>query len=86
MTASALPVAFLLIYQYCTNNKKSFYLYILLLSILFAFGLAIIEDKVGLLKFDKGMNSFYLLLVDLVIAISAYWMTKIVRKLGSRHK
>src|SRR5690625_2724206 len=62
MNASALPVAFLLIYQYCTNKGKNFYLYGLLVTAIFAFGVASIEKSIGLLEFRKGMNQFYILL------------------------
>ncbi|MGP4041877.1 hypothetical protein ACTWP4_18545 [Gracilibacillus sp. D59] len=80
MTASALPVGFLLIYQYCTNNKKNFYLYTLILSLVFAFGLASLEAHFGLLKFNKGMNQFYLFLIDIVIAFVSFWFTKFIRR------
>ncbi|MRH45034.1 hypothetical protein GH741_20535 [Aquibacillus halophilus] len=80
MTASALPVGFLLLYQYCTNNKKNFYLYTLILSAIFAFGFATIEVRLGLLEFNKGMNQFYIFVIDIVIAYISYWFTMIVRK------
>ncbi|KHF39418.1 hypothetical protein [Halalkalibacter okhensis] len=84
MTASALPVAFLLLYQYCTNHKKNFYLYTIILSAVFAFGFATIEEMLGLLEFNKGMNKFYLFLIDLVIVFITYWFTKWVLKIRRR--
>jgi hypothetical protein len=81
MTASVLPVGFLLIYQYCTNHKKNFYLYSLLLSAVFAFGFASIEKYLGLVEFRKGMTQFYIFLFDIGIVYLSYWFTKFVFKL-----
>jgi hypothetical protein len=78
MTASVLPVGFLLIYQYCTNRNKNFYLYTLLLSAIFAFGFAWVERLLGLVEFRKGMNHFYLYLLDLGIVFISYWFTKLI--------
>ncbi|TXC89815.1 hypothetical protein FS935_15750 [Metabacillus litoralis] len=83
MTASALPVGFLLVYQYCTNRNKNFYLYTLVLSAIFAFGFASVEDYLGLLSFDKGMNQFYLFLIDIVIVFISYRFTLIVKALSN---
>ncbi|WP_407269632.1 hypothetical protein [Radiobacillus sp. PE A8.2] len=68
MTASALPVGFLLVYQYATNHNKNYYLLILIASALFAFGFASIETAIGMMEFRKGMNYFYLFLIDIIIA------------------
>jgi len=81
ITASVLPVGFLLIYQYCTNNKKNFYLYSLLLSGLFAFGFASVEEYLGFVEFRKGMNQFFLFLIDIGIVYTSYWFTKLILRL-----
>jgi hypothetical protein len=81
LTSSVLPVGFLLVYQYCTNNQKNFYLYSTILSAIFAFGFATIEEQLGLIEFNNGMNTFYVFLIDIVIAFTAYWITIFVRKL-----
>lgn len=78
VTASALPVIFLLLYQYCTNRNKNFYLYTILLSAVAAFGFATIERYLGFIELRKGMTQFYLFLFDLVVAYSAYWLTKLM--------
>jgi hypothetical protein len=84
VTASVLPVGFLLLYQYCTNHKKSFILYTLVLSAVFAFGFASIERYLGLVEFKKGMNQFYLFLIDLVVVFIAYWSTRLLLKIRDR--
>jgi hypothetical protein len=81
MTASALPVGFLLVYQYTTNHNKNFYLCIMLLSAVFAFGFATFEQFLGVLEIRKGMNKVYLYLIDLAVAFLSYWLTKLVLKL-----
>lgn len=84
MNAAALPVAFLLLYQYCTNRSRNFHLYTLILSAAFAFGFTSIEEGLGLLEFRKGMNYFYVFIIDVVIAYIAFWFTRIIIKLKER--
>ncbi|USK48197.1 hypothetical protein LIT38_16710 [Bacillus sp. CMF12] len=86
MTASALPVGFLLIYQYCTNHKKSFLLYTILASAVFAFGFATLEERVGMVHFKKGMNQFYIFLIDISIAYAAYFLTMFVKRMSENIK
>ncbi|MBT2638733.1 hypothetical protein [Bacillus sp. ISL-39] len=81
MTASALPVGFLLIYQYCTSHNKNFYVYSLLLSAVFAFGFATIEQYIGLVKIERGMNQFYIFLIDIGIVYTSYWFTRLILKI-----
>ncbi|MEO2077089.1 MAG: hypothetical protein ABGX20_17105 [Bacillus sp. (in: firmicutes)] len=84
VTASVLPVGFLLLYQYCTNHKKSFFLYTLVLSAVFAFGFATIERYLGVVDYNKGMNQLHLFLIDLVIVFIAYWFTRFLLKVKNR--
>jgi len=81
MTGSALPVGFLLLYQYCTNHQKNFYLYTIILSFVFAFVFLSINEYFGLIEFNRGMNQFYVFLIDIVIVYIAYWFTKFILKL-----
>ncbi len=39
VTSVVLPVSFIFIYQYCTNQKKNFYFHALLLSLVISYGL-----------------------------------------------
>ncbi|RVT57206.1 hypothetical protein [Niallia taxi] len=81
ITASVLPVGFLLIYQYCSNNNKNFYFYAVIISCLYAFGFASIEKYFAFVELRKGMNLFYLFFLDLAIAFISYWLTKAVLKM-----
>ncbi|WP_186445975.1 CBO0543 family protein [Paenibacillus cremeus] len=81
MTASMIPVTYLLLYQYCTNNNRNFYIYSFLLGAVFALGFGGMSEYVGLLMLRKGMNYFYLFLIDFGVSTMGYWVTKLVLKL-----
>ncbi|WP_085523828.1 hypothetical protein [Tuberibacillus sp. Marseille-P3662] len=85
LTASLIPVGFILLYQYCTNNKKNFYLFTLLLSAIFSFVFAPIEKYLGFIELRKGFNLIYLFLIDVGIAFISYWFTKIILKIKGGH-
>ncbi|ADU28742.1 hypothetical protein [Evansella cellulosilytica] len=84
MTASALPIGFLLLYQYCTNRGKNFYVFTIILSGIFAFGFGGTEVWLGLVELNKGMKLFYLFLIDVTIAFTAYWFTRGLLKVKER--
>ncbi|ASK63806.1 hypothetical protein CFK37_17400 [Virgibacillus phasianinus] len=77
VTAVLFPVFFMLLYQYCTNNGKNFYLFALIGTFVFAIGFGFFTDLVDLLRMHKGMNLFYLFLIDFVIVLIAFGMTKL---------
>lgn len=85
ITVSILPVGFLLLYQYTTKRKKNFYMYSILLSAVFAFGFATIEEWMGFLKFSKGANNFHIFLVDLAVVFISYWFTLFIKRLKDNH-
>lgn len=75
MYAAVLPIAFMLMYQYCTNHGKNVYLWSIIIAVIFSFGFSSIESAVGLLKMDNGMNRFHIFLIDISVTFTAYWMT-----------
>lgn len=77
VTAVLLPVCFMLLYQYCSNKGKNFYLYTIVLSALFAYAFGYLSKKVELLIMYKGMKLTYLFLIDIAVAYIAYWVTKL---------
>ncbi|PLT28886.1 hypothetical protein [Peribacillus deserti] len=89
MTASVLPVSYLLLYQFCTNRNQNFFLWTLLLSAFFAFVYGIFEEKAGFTKLNKGFSQFHLFLIDVLLAYIACWATnflvKVNRRAGSPH-
>ncbi|MFC7062089.1 CBO0543 family protein [Halobacillus seohaensis] len=80
ITAVLFPVTFMLLYQYCTNKEKSFYIYAIIFSLIFAYGFGGFSKAVDLLKMHKGMNLTYLFLIDIAVAFTALWVTKLFRK------
>ncbi|GAA0344155.1 hypothetical protein GCM10008967_38230 [Bacillus carboniphilus] len=82
MTASAIPVAYLLLYQHCINHNKNFFIYSLFLGAIIAFGLAPIEMFIGMMKMSKGMNLLFLFFIDVAIGYAAYFLTKLVSKMS----
>ncbi|MFD1445202.1 hypothetical protein [Oceanobacillus profundus] len=81
ITVSILPVGFLLLYQYTTKHRKNFYVYAILLSAVFAFGFATLEEWMGLLELHKGTNNFHIFLVDLAVVFISYWVTLFIKSL-----
>lgn len=79
VSASALPVGFLLVYQYCTNRGKNFFICALLISAVFAFGFSNLEESLGLLDLQHGMNRIYIFLIDLAIIFTSYFFTKFLK-------
>lgn len=81
VTAVLFPVIFMLLYQYCTNNGKKFYIYSIIGAFIFAFGFGSFAESFELLRMHKGMNLMYLFLIDIVIIFIALGMTKFFHKM-----
>ncbi|MGP4060465.1 hypothetical protein [Halobacillus sp. H74] len=77
VTAVLFPVTFMLIYQYCTNKKKSFYVYTIIASLIFGYGYGGLSSFLDLLKMHKGMTLTYLVFIDIAVAFLSYWMIKL---------
>lgn len=75
ITASLLPVSFMLVYQYCINQNKPFIIWTTGLSAIFAFCFAPIEMLLGLVTIFKGFNIVHIFFIDIAIAMIAYGMT-----------
>ncbi|KAB7664306.1 hypothetical protein [Bacillus sp. B1-b2] len=76
ITASFLPISFMFVYQYCKYSKKKFVVWTLLLSAIMSFVFAPIEQSIGLLNISNGLTYIYIFVIDFVIAVSAYCLTK----------
>jgi hypothetical protein len=84
LTASMLPVTFILLYQFCTNRGANYYLYTLFVSAIFAFILGPLEGHFKFAVLRNGMNSFVFFFSDILIAYLSYWLTKIMLKLSGK--
>jgi hypothetical protein len=79
VTVSLIPVVNMLVYQYCINRDKNFYIYAALMVMLLS-AFSLLSDYAGLFKMHKGMNHMILFFIDLTIVYLAYWATKLVIK------
>ncbi|TLS51696.1 hypothetical protein FE782_14465 [Paenibacillus antri] len=86
VSASLIPVTFILLYQYCINRNKNFLLLSIALCAAFAFGFAPLEKAIGILELRKGMNYFHVFLIDIAVSYTAYGMTKLVVALHRSRK
>lgn len=78
LSASAIPVLYILLYQFCTKSRRNFLLYSPILSGILAFGFAPLEHYADFLDVRKGMNYFYVFLIDVAVSYTAFGMTKLV--------
>lgn len=76
ITASLIPVSFMLVYQYCLNQDKPFIIWTTGLSAIVAFVFAPIEKCMGLVSIYKGFTIVHLFFIDIVITMIAYGLTK----------
>src|SRR5699024_3537380 len=74
-TAVLFPVVFMLIYQYCTNHKKNFWLYSAIGCFLFAYGYNLPLIVIDMVRLHKGMTLFYLAMIDIVVIFLSYGIT-----------
>lgn len=81
ITASLIPVGFILTYQYAINHKKNFYFLAFLVSILYSVVFAGIERAMGFVRFENGSMYLILILLDLIIVYFSYWFTRLIVKI-----
>ncbi|MFD2629415.1 hypothetical protein [Oceanobacillus kapialis] len=81
VTTVVFPVTFMFVYQYCTHRGKNVFIYFTGMSFLFAYGFGGISILLGLLEMHKGMNLFYLFLIDIVVSFLAYGFTRLFIKI-----
>lgn len=84
VSAVLLPVFFMLIYQYCTNHKKNLWVYLGIGSFLFAYGFGSLMDAIDMVRLHKGMNLFYLSLINVAVVYTSYVMTLLFLKLRQK--
>ncbi|WP_077326421.1 hypothetical protein [Virgibacillus siamensis] len=84
VSAVLFPVVFMLLYQYCTNHKKSFWIYSVIGCFLFAYGYGLLMISIDMVRLHKGMNLLYLSLIDVAVVFIAYVMTLLFLKLRQK--
>lgn len=80
-TAVLFPIVFMLIYQYCTKHKRNFWFYSAISCFLFAYGYNLPLIAIDMVRLHKGMNLFYLSLINVVIIFISYGMTLLFWKI-----
>lgn len=78
--ASLVPVTFMLAYQFSINRNKNFFLVTLITSFLVTL-IAWGWQQLDLLVLYKGMNLFHIFLLDVGMALIAYWFTNLFLRL-----
>lgn len=84
VVAVLFPVVFMLLYQYCTNHKKNFWIYSAIGCFLFAYGYNVPMSAIDLVRLHKGMNLFYVALLDVAVVFLSYGVTHLFLKLQRR--
>ena len=80
VTASLVPVWFMMFYQYSIKKHKNFYIIAIVLSISEAYIVAGILNVIGLLKFGHGFHIYYIIPIDYIVALIAYFLTRLFQK------
>ncbi|TLS51442.1 hypothetical protein FE782_15135 [Paenibacillus antri] len=76
LDASLLPVSYMLLYQFTLRHKKSYLLYMIGLSLVFAFGVKPLMGALDLFQLYKGMNYAHIFIAYLLLASIPYWITE----------
>ncbi len=80
VTASLVPVWFMMFYQYSIKKHKNFYIVAIVLAISEAYIVAGILYLLGLLKFGNNFHIYYIIPIDYIVALIAYFLTKLFQK------
>ena len=81
LDSSLVPVSFMLVYQWTIHKKKNYYLYAIITSVIFAFLVETLFQKMGLFKIYGDINYLHRLAIYITISVCAKVMTTIFLKL-----
>jgi len=74
---SLVPVSFMLLYQWVMEKKRNYYVYMIILSGLFAFIIKPLLTILELFQLDRGTNYFHLFLLYILIGVLSKWITNL---------
>ncbi|PAK42759.1 CBO0543 family protein [Priestia megaterium] len=77
LDASLIPVLYILMYQFTSNNKKNYYLYLLGLSMGMAFVYKPIMEALGLFQLHRGTTPIHLFIAYLTVGLIAKVITNL---------
>ncbi|MEK4669970.1 CBO0543 family protein [Niallia sp. FSL R7-0271] len=75
LDSSFVPVTYILLYQYILNNKKNYYIWMLMLCLVFAFFLKPLMVGLGLFRFGGRENFLMLFWGYAAVALIPKWIT-----------
>ncbi|MCR8847497.1 hypothetical protein NQ095_03695 [Rossellomorea sp. SC111] len=77
LDVSLVPVSYMFVYQWTYRHKKNYYLYLLLVSAVFAFVLKPILLSAGLFNMNKGTSYIHLFVIYIAVGVIAKWITNL---------
>ncbi|WP_052144891.1 hypothetical protein [Halalkalibacter okhensis] len=86
INASLLPVAYLLLYQFCTQQGRNFHIWLIGASALIGIGFVeihrqmgvfILYEKINILQLHEGLLNFYMFIGNYIMGSISYWFTKL---------
>jgi len=86
LDASIIPVAYMLVYQWCLNEHRNRYLYLILLSAAFAFVIKPIMTLLHLFKYYEWVNYGYIFIAYLLLCFLSLWTTDLFSYLQRKAK
>lgn len=84
LDASLIPVCYILTYQWTMKRRKNYYIYIFLLSLLFAFVFKPVLAFFDFFQLDSGATYFHLFLCYLSVGVVSKWITNLFIYLQKR--
>jgi hypothetical protein len=86
LDASLVPICYMFVLQWTLNHSHNYYLYMILLSIFFAFIFKPLLVAFTLFELDRGANYFHLFLGYIVVGFVAKWVTNLFVYLEQKAK
>ncbi|MEG9294816.1 CBO0543 family protein [Mangrovibacillus sp. Mu-81] len=77
LDVSLVPVTYMFVYQFTLNHSKNYYLFMLLLSAIFAFVFKPLLVAIGLFELSSGTNYFSLFIGYVLVGLIAKWITNL---------
>jgi hypothetical protein len=77
LDVSLVPITYMLIYQFTLNREKNYYVFMILLSSVFAFVFKPLLVAIGLFEMGIGTNYFTLFICYVVVGLIAKWITNL---------
>ncbi len=77
INASLLPVIYMLIYQYCTDRGRNFYLWALVASVVVGFIWVEIHEQHNIFQLHRGITNLHTFISNFFVSVLTYWITRL---------